>query len=237
MDLFTFLILLYISVLLIVAAVFLYFGFFSKGKQETESNQQQVYKKSKKILIDAHKKARSMLRVTAEKAARIMAQSQTLNHEIHQDFDNTLQHVANQNLGEFNHESHELLDDYHTSLEGLKNNYIEQLHQVVEDIKNSSESELKDYRQTLKKETLDAQEVVGQKINEEFAAAQKEISEYKQKKLQKIDESIQKMVSEYAKKIFRKSIPLEDHEQLILEALEEAKKKGVFQDESGSTSV
>ncbi|GEM_PF-4579713 len=232
MDLFTVLILGYFTALLLFGGVFMYFVFFSKQEHELEQNQKQLYKKSGKILKDAHKKAGSILRQTAEKASKMLAQSSYLNDEIHQDFDNTLQHIANQDLSHLGRENQSFMQDYHKSLEQIKQEYMEQLHEVVQQIKESSESEMQGYRDSLRQETIDAQQIVGQKINEEFEKSQREIQVYKQKQIDQIDKSIQSKVDDIAKKVFGKAISAELHEKLIIEALEEAKKKGVFSNDN-----
>lgn len=57
---------------------------------------------------------------------------------------------------------------------------------------------------------------------------EKELEEYKKMRLQQADRTITHIVQEVSQEILNKSLPLEDHQRLIIESLEKAKSEGVF---------
>ena len=57
---------------------------------------------------------------------------------------------------------------------------------------------------------------------------QKEIAAYKQQKIKESDKTVNKIIAEVSQKVLNKSIPLEDHQNLIIESLEKSLKEGVF---------
>ena len=59
--------------------------------------------------------------------------------------------------------------------------------------------------------------------------AKKEVQYYKQEQIKKIDNEIYKILQNVSMLVLRKTIPLEDHEQLILDALNKAKEEKVFE--------
>ena len=63
----------------------------------------------------------------------------------------------------------------------------------------------------------------------DFAKAQIEIAEYKKHQLSKIDQSMNDVLLKVSGSILGKVIPIRDHQQLIIDALEQAKKEGMFQ--------
>jgi hypothetical protein len=57
---------------------------------------------------------------------------------------------------------------------------------------------------------------------------EKELDDYKKLRLQQADRTVTHIIQEVSQQILNKSLPLEDHQRLLLEALEKAKKEGVF---------
>ncbi len=65
-------------------------------------------------------------------------------------------------------------------------------------------------------------------INQEISKTQKNIEDYKKEKLKEIDEKIYQIIGEVAKKTIGKAIDISDHEQLVMESLEKAKKEKIL---------
>ncbi|PIR72535.1 MAG: hypothetical protein COU42_00955 [Candidatus Nealsonbacteria bacterium CG10_big_fil_rev_8_21_14_0_10_36_24] len=65
-------------------------------------------------------------------------------------------------------------------------------------------------------------------INQEIAQTEKNIEDYKKEKLKGVDQKIYQIIGEVAKKTIGKAIDLSSHEQLVMEALEKAKKEKIF---------
>lgn len=70
-----------------------------------------------------------------------------------------------------------------------------------------------------------AEETLSQMIKN----AQKEIENYKWEKMQEIDKKIYKVLIEISKNIIGKTIDFSTHEDLIIQALNQAKKNGLFE--------
>lgn len=64
------------------------------------------------------------------------------------------------------------------------------------------------------------------KFNEYFSQTKSEIDSYKQDQLKMIDENAKTLIREVIKKVLPEIIPSEDHTQIVLEALDRAKKEG-----------
>lgn len=65
-------------------------------------------------------------------------------------------------------------------------------------------------------------------VREELNRAAKEIADYKNEQKAKINERITQVVAQISREVLGKALSLEQHEQLIVEALDEAKKAGLF---------
>ena len=67
-----------------------------------------------------------------------------------------------------------------------------------------------------------------EKIGRELITAEQEIAAYKQQKIAEIDSKVYQMIGEIAKKTIGHAIDLASHQELVLEALEKAKKEKLF---------
>lgn len=65
-------------------------------------------------------------------------------------------------------------------------------------------------------------------INQKIVQTEKNIEDYKKEKLKEVDQKIYQLIGEVAKKTIGKAIDISDHEQLVMEALEKAKKEKIF---------
>ncbi len=63
---------------------------------------------------------------------------------------------------------------------------------------------------------------------EKLIKLEKEIEEYKKEQIKKIDKEIYQILSQVAKEVLGKAIDISTHERLVIEALEKAKKEGIF---------
>lgn len=64
-----------------------------------------------------------------------------------------------------------------------------------------------------------------QKAEEDYSKVKKELEEYKGERLKKIDENIYNLLLDVSKETIGKALTFEDHQELILEALDKAKKE------------
>jgi F0F1-type ATP synthase membrane subunit b/b' len=96
----------------------------------------------------------------------------------------------------------------------LKNTLVSKSQSMTEKlIEKLSKEAFKIYLQVLDPLNLKTKEV------------EKELENYKRKKMEEIDHKIYQMVQEISKEVLGKAISLSDHEDLVLEALEKAKEK------------
>ena len=65
-------------------------------------------------------------------------------------------------------------------------------------------------------------------INQKIVQTEKNIEDYKKEKLKELDQKIYQIIGEVAKKTIGKAIDISSHEQLVMEALEKAKKEKIL---------
>ena len=176
------------------------------------------------LLENARKKSAEIIEEATQKAQEIINQSQSLNNDSRKMLDVALETLIKHQTSYFEKVSQDFLDEYKKELNSLRNKTVEIASNVSKDIEADTLREVDDYEKILQKETLDSQKIVEEKIEEDYARTQKEVSKYKDQMFKKIDEEIYGILESVSKEAIGKSIPFALHEQLIIDALEKAKK-------------
>lgn len=119
-------------------------------------------------------------------------------------------------------------DVYKKVLEEVKNQLYEVVQKASYDIKQDAQEEIASFANSVREETIATETEVKSKISEEYANLERDLEEYKRSKMAETAEAVEKLVKEVSKKVFSESLTNENHKDLILRALEEAKRNNVF---------
>lgn len=119
-------------------------------------------------------------------------------------------------------------DVYKNILNEVKNQLYEVVQKASYDIKQDAQEEIASFANSVREETLATESEVKSKISEEYANLERDLEEYKRSKMAETSEAVEKLVAEVSKKVFSESLTNENHKDLILRALEEAKRNNVF---------
>lgn len=184
-----------------------------------------MQKKESDIQSDAHKKASFILEEARNEAIKIVANANLFEDSTKKQFDQELKRISEGQVKTLEKLSYDLLNVYQKELADLKENNIKMMNIILKDIENSTIADLKDFREILKKETFASQKIVETKIEETYKAAQKEIEDYRTERLKKVEGQIYEIIKSVSMLALGKTLSLQDHEQLIIDALEKAKKE------------
>lgn len=88
--------------------------------------------------------------------------------------------------------------------------------------------EIDSFKSALQSETVGVEKLVGEKVAGRYDEVTAEIEKYKSQQLQEIDEKIVTILSTVGQKVFAKTIPIDQHLDLVRKSLEEAKRDGMF---------
>lgn len=91
-----------------------------------------------------------------------------------------------------------------------------------------SEKVIKDIEILLKRQTINLQEELKEKINQEYQKMEEEIQKAREEKLAKLDGEIFQIVQEAIRRTTGKVLTPAEHEELVFEALKEAKSERVI---------
>ena len=100
-----------------------------------------------------------------------------------------------------------------------------QLERVATSLEGRLQSQVTDFNQQLYKETVETQHEVDEKIKKKYDEVAQELEEHKKKKMAELDSGIFEILARVTKKVLGESLNLEQHQTLVLNALEEAKEE------------
>ncbi|MBI2031788.1 MAG: hypothetical protein HYT08_04215 [Candidatus Levybacteria bacterium] len=200
---------------------------FNSQKDELESLTSRIYEKEAGVLKDARNKAESIINEAVQKAQEIIAGSNIVNTQSKKALDEAFETLLKHQTGYFEKASQDFLQVYKNELEALKQKNIEILKNTSKSIEEDTVKEVQDFDNVLEQETVASQKIIQEKIEKDYSKVQKEVEQYKNEMLGKVDAQISKLIQDVSKKVIGKSLSLQEHEQLIIDALEEAKKNGL----------
>jgi hypothetical protein len=100
--------------------------------------------------------------------------------------------------------------DYEMFLNKLSTTSLGEFQNTTKEFGADLEKQIKEFRETL------------------LPNIEKEIENYKLERFKTMDKAINVIIQKVSEKALNKSIPPEDHNNLIIESLEKAKKEGIF---------
>ena len=88
--------------------------------------------------------------------------------------------------------------------------------------------ELGQFRQALESETIQAQKVIGEKMEDQYNRMADEIKHEKQIRLEELDKQVFAVIKKATNDIIGKALTVDEHSDLVIKALEEAKRTHVL---------
>lgn len=220
--LFIFIAIVLITGFLLIRSIYQKEKVFEKKREGEFSDYQQV-------LTQAHIKAEQIMEQAAGEAAKMSRDSDVATNRIHQNIDTAYREIIEKNLKDLDSSSHEMLTTYQSYLQSLKTKYESELDTLVTTIQTTTQADFTNMQNNIKEKMIGSENGVSKKIADEFAATQIEINEYKKHKIQEVNKNIDKMILKIAESVLCQAIPLAQHQQLIVEALEKAQREGMFE--------
>ena len=98
------------------------------------------------------------------------------------------------------------------------------MYKGIEDYANSS---FEEYKKVVERQTFESEKIAQEKIKAKYDELDRELQIEKDEMLKKLNDDIYKILFNISKMVIGKSLDFSDHEELIIKALNEAKKEGV----------
>lgn len=225
----------------LVIIIFVSFYFLKLWNREKE-----LEKKESKIDTDYHHvvdnalaKERKIIDDATHEAEQIIAGAYYVNKASKDTVDQALQKMIADIQKDAINTAQEVMTGYQASLREVTGHSLTEFQNITKEEGLDLRKQIKAFHETLTESVTDFQTVAkGMEgdLQEQIRAfhetllpaMEKELEEYKQTRMQQTDRTITHLVQKVAQEVLNKSIPLDDHQNLVLESLEKAKKEGAF---------
>jgi hypothetical protein len=191
--------------------------------------QSQLSQQPVKLLEEAHQKAQEIIELANKQATEILASSKVYENNSNQALKDKLSMLEKQQENVFTKASDDMKVAYQNMITQIQEQDINTLKTMTKEIESDVAADFKEFRDILEKETINSEKIVKEKIDEEYLSIEKDLENYKKQKYQKIDEDIYKILYRVSEMVLNEGISYDKHKELVIDALETAKKEQVFQ--------
>lgn len=202
-------------VLIIATLAYFLYAYWKETKIiDTEEETLSAYQR---IIRQAHQQARDIIKQASSQAKHILTDTQFIKS-----------HAAKELDRDMAKEAAAILQSYQEALEQVTQEAVAEMKNAANSINQVGTNEVDAYRESLKKELVVHKDALDKMVADEFAKARSEVEAYKKDQMGKVDKAVSKVVVTIVEKVLGRMISTEDHEELVLQALEQAKKDGLF---------
>jgi len=179
-------------------------------EQEIDKERHETDSQFHHVVDEALAKERKILEDAAFASSQIIAGTKYVTSSSQQSIGQALQKMEGSLEHDMGAASQDVEKIYASSLQQVSSQSLAEFQTII----RSMEAELQKQTATFRDSLLPQME--------------QELDEYKKIRLQQADRTITQVIQEVSQEILNKSISLDDHQRLLIEALEKAKKEGVF---------
>jgi len=206
--------LLTLSILATLACIFIFlaYSFISLRSREkqVEKKENAIDSNYHHVVDDALSKERKILDDATQEADQIITGAQYLTHNSKEEVHDAIRSLVADIQKEGATIAHTFTSEYTNSLNTLSGQSLAQFQTIMTTLESGLKKQIQDFHQSL------------------LPQVEKELQEYKKARMQQIDAAVVTIVQKASQEIFNKSLPLADHQNIVIESLEKAKKEGVF---------
>ncbi|HLD01257.1 MAG TPA: hypothetical protein VJC10_00110 [Patescibacteria group bacterium] len=197
-------------------------------KEESRANSHLQEKHIQNLLTNAKEQANTILKDAGVQANMLLGTTVSFSKEAQQLTREKLSQIVTEQQNAIAKLVTELGQAEQQAIQHAADKDIQTIQTIAQDITAEAEKEIRDFRSVLQRETLSAQRIISSKLEQENTQLEKELVDYKSNQMQKIDDAIVTIIGKVAKQTLGKTISEQEHSQLIVEALKNAKNEGVL---------
>lgn len=211
----------------VITALVLIRNIYSK-ERAFEQKQEEIYIDYNTVLTTAHHKAEEIIERASEEAVEIKHDHEKMDKKVAKDVEEAFQKVLKDNQQTLTYSSEEYIKEFKAELAELKNASLKSVDDTLKEIHKTSTDEFTELKSLIQQQIATNQDSLSNKLQGEYEKAHQEISQYREQKFADVDKKIDILIGKIAQEVLGKAIPVSDHHQLVIDALEKAQKEGIF---------
>ncbi|TSC73261.1 MAG: Uncharacterized protein G01um101470_187 [Parcubacteria group bacterium Gr01-1014_70] len=179
-------------------------------------------------LLKANQEASEIIRTATKKAREMLEGAEMIQRDSSSTLAEELTSLAKQHKQYLKDASLKYVETYEHMAERAQEEYLETLHEASQSMAGDAKHTLDMFETFLKDQTIGYKQQMEKKIEELRDKVNESVNEYKKDKLKRVDKAINEIIIVVAKNVIGRSLNIKEHNELVLRALEEAKKEGFF---------
>jgi hypothetical protein len=188
-----------------------YFLNLKSREKSLEKKETQIDTDYHQIVDNALTKERKILEDATTEADHIITNTQYVSQASKESVDQSLQQMEITIQKDALDTAQDFTKTYQTSLKQLATQSLNDFQTATKNLETDYQNQIKDFHQNI------------------LPTLKKELEEYKQVRLKETEQLTKTIVQKASQEILNKALSLEDHHTLLTQALEKAKKEGLFE--------
>ena len=177
--------------------------------------------------LKAQKDYQEILETAIDKAKNIIAEATKINEDYSRALQDSLSELVEEQKQILQEKSNSMDIEYKSSIDLINKKNIELLINMYKSVEDYSKSNFEIYKTIIEKQTFEAEKIAQERIKAKYEELENEIQNQKEQMIKKLNDDIYKILFTVSKMAIGKSLDFTDHEELIIKALEDAKKEGI----------
>ncbi len=203
--------------ILILIFNLIYFGFIYRKNQKLIRRDRQLRERQGRLDDQADDVIRQVLQKSLAKARENLTEADYFKKEMIASLEEELKQAIADCVKQFDIDTVK-----------FKKEYQEVVTDSVNLLKNKTQTEIKELEQALEQQTVKTEEQIRTQTQADFAKVKVEIENYKQRRISEIEAQISAIVENIVKQATGKLISTADHQQILKDALDQAKKENLI---------
>jgi F0F1-type ATP synthase membrane subunit b/b' len=195
---------------LILSFVAYYFLRFRAKEKELDARSGKIDTEYHQVIDNALAHERKILEDATSEATRIISGAQNISDSSKYAVTQALENIAKDIQSQAANIAQGFMGNYQNSLKGLSDQSLLNVQNITKGLETELQTELAKFHEKMLPEL------------------EQELENYKQARLKQIEETVTRVIGEVSQEVLNKSINISDHENLVIQSLERAKKEGVF---------
>jgi hypothetical protein len=219
-------------ILLTGVVISLSLSYLSAGRRlrDLEDKEDELYKKTileqKEVARRAEEQYQKVIEEANTQAKEIISKAGNINESTRNALVEALASVTENEKKEVEAKSKEFLEQYQSELGKINTNNIQMIQSTSDKMLSEINSHFDEMKKLLASQTVESHKAAEEKIKVEYEELEQELKRYKEEQFQKIDNNIYEVLLKISKVAFGYGLNFQEHQGLIIQALERAKTEG-----------
>lgn len=179
-------------------------------EKDLEKREKKTDTEYHQVVDDALSKERKILEDATTEASQIITETEFVSQASKDSIDAALAQMKKDIQNETTAAAHNFRSSYQQELKKLTDQSLNDFHSISKELQEGLHKQVTEFH------------------NNMLPSLEKELDEYKQARIKQTEQSIKGIVQKVSQQVLNKSISTDDHQKLLLESLDKAKREGIF---------